>query len=124
VGAARDIAFAIGVVAGPILLTWIAFLDHVRQHHTQAEFWTGFITVPLGTLCGGMFGVLLASYAARCEARARTRQAGCEQTWLPLTGRWLWYGLLPALFVASLLAVYVVLRLLGTRWLGPWPSGS
>ena len=38
----------IGVIGGPVVLTQIAFWDHVRRYQTGSEFWAGFITVAVG----------------------------------------------------------------------------
>jgi hypothetical protein len=107
-----------GAVAGPVVLTRIAFWDHVRRYGTGAEFWIFAVTVPLGILSGITLATLLAEGTAHVvhgEGRQWLRPA---EGFSPLRGRWLWYLLAVVLFVVLHFGVYgmMLAALLAMGW--------
>ena len=96
----------LGAVVGPVLLTHLAFRYRVWRYQTEAEFWDWLFTVPTGCLFGFTIAVVLALWTHRLHRRAFARSPlRSVQRWLPLRRRWLWYLLLPGIYVGSLILV-------------------
>lgn len=100
------VAGLLGGLLGPTVLTWVAWLDHLRKYHSGAEFWGEFVTVPAGLLYGPVLAIGLAAWTRRVSGSGR--------------GTLAWSALAVVLFFSALLGLLRIIYWVGTKVTPDW----